>query len=81
MATGKKLGPEVYIHNITRPLEEVLENAKNKIKQLENVPHFKKPVDLKGRITMVHGKKVIADNRKSFEDMDMKYRKWLKTLK
>ncbi len=81
MATGKKLGPEAYIRDITKPLDEILKNAHAKIKRLEKVPLYTKPVNLKGKITMVHGKKKIADNSKSFEDMDMKYRKWLKTMK
>ena len=51
--------------------------VRKKIKRLSKIPLFKKSVDLKGRIVMVHGKKKIADNSKSFEDMDRRYRKWL----
>lgn len=78
MATGKSLGPETFIKNVTMPLEDVLANAKKRIARLEKVRPYTKPVDLKGRITMVHGKKKIADNSKSFEDMEKKYRTWLK---
>ncbi len=81
MATGKKLGPEAFIADATKSFDEVIKFAKNNIARLEKVPLSKKRVDLKGKITMVHGKKKIADNSKSFEDMDMKYRKWLKGMK
>ncbi len=80
MATGKKLGPEAFIRNATKTLGGALTDAKSRIARLEKVPFYKKPVNLKGTITMVHGKKKITDNRKSFEDMDAKYRAWLATL-
>ncbi len=79
MATGKLLSPEAFIKNATMPIDAVLKRAKERIARLANVPHFTKPVDLGGRIIMWHGKKKIADNSKSFEDMDRKYRAWLKT--
>jgi len=81
MATGKKLGPDAYIRDITGTIDGKLQNAKRKIARLNKVPLYTKPVKLNGKITMVHGEKKIADNSTSFEDMDMKYRKWLKTLK
>jgi hypothetical protein len=81
MATGKKLGPDDYIKSVTKPLDAIINAAKKRIARLEKVPLYRKPVDLGGRIIMVHGKKKIADNSKSFEDMDQKYRKWLKTVK
>ena len=80
MATGKKLGSEAFIRSVTRPLNKILALAKEKVKKMESVPLYTKPVDLKGKITMVHGKKKIADNSRSFEDMDTKYRAWLKTM-
>lgn len=80
MATGKKLSPEAFIHDVTRPLEAMLIEAKKKVKRLEKVPHYTKKIDLNGKINMVHGKKKIADNSISFENMDEKYKKWLKTI-
>ncbi len=81
MATGKKLSPDSFIKSVTMPLDEIMSKAKKRIARLKKVPIYKKPVDLKGRITMVHGKKVISDNSKSFEEMDRKYQAWLKTVK
>lgn len=81
MATGKKLSPKSFIREATRTIDVILYEAKNKVKRLEKVPHYKKPVDLKGKITMMHGKKKISDNSISFEDMDKKYQAWLKTMK
>lgn len=80
-ATGKKLSPYDYIKDITRSIDEILSDAHTKINRLAKVPHFSKPIDLKGKIVMMHGKKKIADNRRSFEDMDKKYREWLRTMK
>ncbi len=81
MATGKKLSPNTFIHEVTRPLNVMIDEAKNKVKRLEKVPQYTKLIDLKGKITMMHGKKKIADNSISFEDMDKKYQSWLKTVK
>lgn len=81
MATGKPLSADAFIKDVTMPLEEILSRAKAKLERMRSVPLFKKPVDLGGKIIMVHGKKKIADNSASFEEMDKKYRKWLKTVK
>jgi hypothetical protein len=78
MATGKKLSPNAFIKEVNMPIEKILSRAKEKIKRLEKVPRYAKPVDLDGSIMMVHGTEKIADNSKSFEDMDRKYRAWLK---
>ena len=80
MATGKTLSPYDYIKDITRPIDEILKNAHEKIEKLKKVLHYKKSIELNAKIIMVHGKKKIADNKKSFEDMDRKYRAWLKTM-
>jgi oligoendopeptidase F len=81
MATGKKLSPDAFIRSVTKSKAKVIADAKDRIERLKKVPLYTKPVDLNGKIIMVHGKKKIADNSKSFEDMDKKYRAWLKTVK
>ena len=81
MATGKPLSPASFIKNVTRSKQEIIKEAKKRIARLEKVPMKKNPINLNGFITMVHGKKKIADNTKSFEEMDRKYRAWLKTVK
>ena len=78
LATGKKLSPKAFIKEIQLPLETLLKRAKDKIKRLEKVPRYAKPIDLDGTISIVHGKEKVADNSKSFEDMDAKFRTWLK---
>jgi len=80
MATGKKLSSASFIKEVNLPLDKIITRAKEKIKRLEKVPIFDKTIDLDGKIMMVHGKEVIADNSKSFEDMDNKYRTWLKKM-
>jgi hypothetical protein len=72
MATGKALSPDSYIKAVTKPMDEVLASAKSKIEKLKKVPVFNKKINLKGKIIMMHGKKKIADNTKSFEEMDRK---------
>nr|MDQ2932863.1 M3 family metallopeptidase [bacterium] len=79
MATGKKLSPDAFIRKVTLPIEKIISSALTKIKRLEKVPEFTKKINLDGRIIMMHGKEKITDNKKSFEDMDKKYRSWLKT--
>lgn len=80
MATGKPLSADAFIDNVTKSYEEILKSVKEKIKRLEKVPLNIKPIKLNAKISIVHGKKKVADNKKSFEDMDMKYRKWLKRM-
>lgn len=81
MATGSRLSPQAFLADATRSLDGIMKIARTKIKRLERVPPFTKPVKLNASIAMVHGKKKIADNRRSFEQMDAKYRAWLKTLR
>lgn len=80
MATGKPRSAETYIKQVTRSVDEVLSGARKKITRLNKVPLYIKPVKLNARITLVHGKQKIADNKKSFEEMEAKYRAWLESL-
>ena len=81
MAMGKSISPNAFIKEVKLPIEKLIKRAKEKIRRLEKVPRYEKPIDLNGRIVMVHGKKKIADNSRSFEDMDRKYKAWLKKMK
>jgi len=78
-ATGKKLSSKSFIDNITRSSEKKIALAKKRVERMRSVKPYTKPVQLNASIKMVHGKKVIADNKKSFEDMARKYAIWLKT--
>ncbi len=80
MATGKNLGPEAFIARVTESLDGILNNAKKRIARIESVPVRKNPINLNGRIAIMHGTEKVADNSKGFEDMDIKYRKWLKKI-
>lgn len=79
LATGKKLSAKPYIESVTKTLPKTLKDAEKKIKVMEKVSMYKKPINLNASIAMVHGKKKIADNKKSFEAMAAKYKKWLAT--
>lgn len=78
IATGKELSTEPYISNVTRGIEETLALAKKRIKKLESVPEYTKRIKLEAKIKMVHGKKVICDSTRGFENMAAKYSEWLK---
>ncbi len=80
-ATGKELSSDAFLRDVTLSYDQMIARAKKRISALKKVPLFTKPIRLNARITMMHGKKKIADNTKSFEDMDEKYKKWLKTLR
>lgn len=81
MATGKKISPDAWLKNVTRPVKTILNRAIEKIKRLESVPEYSGPIKLNAKIKMVSGKKTIATNDKSFEDMALKYKKWLQAGK
>ena len=80
LATGKKLSSQALIKEITRSPEQSIKLAKKRLKRMESVKKYNKPVKLNADIKMVHGKKTIANNKKSFEDMSAKYRKWVKGM-
>ncbi len=77
MATGKALSPNSFIKHVTKSYDEILKNSKKKISYLEKIPKFKKAIQLKANISLVDGKEKIADNKKSFEHMNEKYKKWV----
>lgn len=81
LATGKKLSPDSYLKQVTMSAEAKIKQAKARIKRMETVKTKRKPVDLKATIRLVHGKKVIATNKKNFEDMARTYAKWLETMR
>jgi Zn-dependent oligopeptidase len=78
LATGKQLSADAFVSGATMPIEKALAQAKAKIKRMEKVKEYKKPVKLNAEIKMVDGKKEIANNKKSFEDMAEKYGEWVK---
>lgn len=81
IVTGKKISPDAYIRSVMMSNEEKVKLAKQRIARLEKVKRYTKPIDLKGTVTLVHGKKKIADSKQGFEKMAEKYKKWLNTLK
>jgi hypothetical protein len=79
IATGKPLTADAYIRSVTKSLPDMLVDAKRKMLIMEQVSEYIKPVKLNAKIQMVHGKKLICDNKKGFEDMAEKYGKWLRS--
>lgn len=76
LATGKKLSADSWLKNISASLPTVMARAKKRIARLKKVPRQSRPIRLNAKIKMVDGKKTIADNKKSFEDMAAKYAAW-----
>lgn len=77
IATGKKLSAKAFIDTVTMPVSKVIATAKKRLQKMEKIKPFTKSIDLNANIKMVHGKEVIATNKKSFEDMARKYADWL----
>ncbi len=77
IATGKKLSAQAFIEDVTLDKEKRIKKAEAKIARLKKVPKYTGVVKLNANIKMLHGKKEIANNKKSFEDMVGKYKIWL----
>lgn len=77
MATGKKLSSAALITDITLSAKAEVARAKKRLARMQSVPQYTKPVDLQANIRMVHGKKVIATNEHSFEQMAATYGAWV----
>ncbi len=78
LATGKKLSAEAFLNNSTAPLSKIMREAKKKTHRLEKVKPYTKKIRLGADISIVSGKKTIATNKRSFEDMAEKYKQWLR---
>ncbi len=81
LATGKKLSTRAFLSEATASVSKTLKLARKRIAALDSVSHAMDPIQLNAKIRMVHGKKEIASNKKSFEDMAQKYAEWLGSLK
>ncbi|MBX4195586.1 M2 family metallopeptidase [Candidatus Parcubacteria bacterium] len=77
MATGKPLSADAFLREVTMTLPGILKRAKSRIDRLKKVKRYTGPVKFNAKIHLVDGKKEIANNRKSFEDMAKKYSDWL----
>jgi len=77
LATGKKLSASSFLKDSVLSAESIIKIGKNRIRRMEKVRPFASAINLNASIQMVHGEKVIATNRKSFEDMANKYKDWL----
>jgi Zn-dependent oligopeptidase len=78
LATGKKLSSKALIKEITMTPGQVIKRAAKRLKRMESVKEYTKPVRLNASISMVHGKKQISNNKVSFEVMAEKYAKWVR---
>jgi oligoendopeptidase F len=75
-ATGKKLSAAAWIKENTMSVDQTLRKARMSARTLDKVKSVKK-TKFNANIKMVEGKKTIATNRNSFEDMSQNYSEWL----
>ena len=80
IATGKKLSSTALIKEITLPADDIIKIAKKRLRKMEGVKKYTKPINLKAVIRMTDGKKVIANNKVSFEIMAEKYGAWIRKM-
>ena len=77
MATGRPLAARAFLKTATQSIPKTLAEARKRIIRTNKVKTRRGRINLNAQIQMVHGKKIISDNRKSFEDMVRKYSKWV----
>ncbi|HXK40366.1 MAG TPA: M3 family metallopeptidase [Candidatus Paceibacterota bacterium] len=77
LATGKPLSSVALTRSLTTSKTRRLKGAQRRIARMRRVPRKTGPVKLDASIRMVDGTRVIADNKKSFEDMAKRYGAWL----
>lgn len=80
LATGKKLSSAAFIRENIATTKQVITTARKRLARMETVKPFTKPVDLGATISMVHGKKEIANNANGFEAMAVKYAYFVEKL-
>lgn len=78
-ATNKKLSANPYLREVTKGINASLVQAKKKLKRMETVRKHWGKIDLNAKIKLVHGKKIVADNKKGFQKMAEQYRKFLQS--
>lgn len=77
IATGKPLSSAAFTNDVTNNVMGILKIAKQRLKRMESVKPYNKKIDLNSTIRLVHGKKVIANNKKGFEKMVKDYKSWV----
>jgi oligoendopeptidase F len=77
LATGNKLSSKAYLKEATLTVGGILKRAKSRIKRLEKVSLYNKPINLNATVRMFNGKTEIANSKVSFEEMAGNYKRWL----
>jgi Zn-dependent oligopeptidase len=81
LATGKKLSADTYIKNVTASLGTTMKRLQKRIKVMNKIKSVSGKVKLNVQVHMTHGKREVSNSTKSFENMAIKYKKWLQTQK
>lgn len=77
--TGKPLDPRAFIDDATMPIDEYIEEGRQRVAKQKAVSEKLRAgkFNLNARIRLVHGKELIADSSKGLEKMEAAYRSWL----
>jgi hypothetical protein len=78
LATGKKLSSASFIKHVTASERSILTTSKKRTRETRAIKQGTTPINFNANIKMVHGKRVVATNEKSFADMTNTYATWLK---
>lgn len=77
IATGKELSADAWLEAATSSIQKNITKAKKRIDRMKKVKKHSGKVNLHATITLVDGKRKIADSKKGFESMAKTYAKWL----
>ena len=79
--TWENVSANAYLENINRTIDQVIQDAKQRIARLKEVPQTTQRIDINAKITIVDGKETICDNTNSFEEMSEKFKSRIQTKK
>ncbi len=79
--SGRPFSMDDLVNDASLTVEEAIDEARNSVRKLENVPEFTGKVELDAIIKLVHGAQVIASTENSsFEEAAAEYSAWVKSL-
>ncbi|MGE5541091.1 MAG: M3 family metallopeptidase [Bacillota bacterium] len=78
LATGKPPSPKALLDDMLMGPEKTITEGRRRVARLAKVKEYTTPVKLNASIRMVHGKREVTNNSKSFEDMALAYGTWVR---
>lgn len=76
--TGRAFSVEDLVDTITKPVDQILQEQKQRLDYLQNIPPHKGPIDLNVHLKLVHGNTLIASTEsRNFEGVASTFEEWL----